>query len=86
MENKVPMPTPQQAAEIADTDVRVCKRWLDALEVCTFHGRQAGEIAGLIAFLKDQHEQAKKRCDAAMDAIKTPTPQWTKPELQGAAK
>ncbi len=63
-----------------EKNIKVSKRWLDALEQCTFHGRHAEDIAGLNQFLKVEHEAAKKRLEALIDAQKAPAPSWAKQE------
>ena len=51
-----------------DTNIRVSGRWLAALETCTFHGRHAADIAGLVDFLTAQYRFNKEQLDKAIEA------------------
>lgn len=79
-------PTPEQLATGFEESMKNWKRASEALETCTFHGRYAREIAGLIEFSKVAFEKDKQNFEKALDQIKTPKPAWNKPEAVGAAQ
>ena len=68
-ENEVPL---QVQAQREEQNIKVSKRWLEALETSTFHGRYARDIADLVGYLNMEHDAGKKRLDAIVAKLKMP--------------
>ena len=68
-ENEVPL---QVQAQREEQNIKVSKRWLEALESSTFHGRYARDIADLVGYLNMEHDAGKKRLEAIVAKLKMP--------------
>ena len=74
-------------AEISrhEGNMKQSSKWIEALQTCTFHGRHAEDVAAMIAFLRFQHDAAKRAVAEAMDKVKTPQPEFGKPAEKAVA-
>ena len=83
MADNLTVPTKDQL----DQNIRLTGRLLKAVECCTFHGRDAGDVAILTGYLMNERDQAKKALDKLIEAdgLKF-QPDFKRPEPAGAAK
>ena len=54
--------------EQMEQNVKFSGKLIQAVECCTFHGRDAENVATLIGFLKNEQAKAKRELDAALEA------------------
>ena len=64
MADNLTVPTKDQL----DQNIRLTGRLLKAVECCTFHGRDAGDVAILTGYLMNERDQAKKALDKLIEA------------------